>query len=209
MCRKDSLTQKGTELITALDGLLADVHPEGTAWCYKHQRLCRIPEVPPESMGFHCAGTTCVDFSSRSKTQLRELGQNMVPFAGWARLRSLRCEELVLHECVASHPSLRLVKRYLQATHFIWTFIICPSIIGYPTIRKRRFTICLHRSRAATPLFRSMAPPSVMFKFTVVACGSIYFSALPCEVDSYLAQCGAATFREALPRGARSRRSTH
>ena len=181
--RERSIAERGGMLFDALDGLLAGMEPLSSGWCYKHQRMCPFPAVPPEQFAFHCSGSTCVDYSCRSRKRLRELGYNTIVFCVWAKLRQVRCEELIVHECVLSHPSLRLMQRYLGSTHFVWTWIMCPSYQGHPATRRRRFTIALHRGRVRTPLCHS---PRQLFHRDIVADGSLYWSAPAYEVDAWL-----------------------
>ena len=194
---------KGLELLQACDGLLSQARPSPKAWCFKHRRFCVIPTAPLGSMCFHAAGSTCVDFSQRSSTQLRLLGPHMVVFASWAWSRRLHMEHLILHECVVHHPSAFLLRRYLGSTHLVISWVLCPSLFGHPCTRRRRFTLALHRSRLRTPLCRS---PEDLFRFTLAASGDIYFSALPVEVDSFLAAKGILSWRELLAPGALRRR---
>ena len=114
------MEEKGCELLTALDGLLAGQVPASSAWCYTHKRFCRIPTpVQDGGLCLHCAGTTCVDFSARSTTRAKVMGQHMVPFASWAWARKAHLEHLILHECVVQHPSSMLLKRYLEAIYVL------------------------------------------------------------------------------------------
>ena len=71
-----------------LDGTLEGVRVATSASCHRHHRYCVVP-VPedPDSWTFHCAGSTCVDFSLRSKSRLGLLGPHMCPFVGWAFMR--------------------------------------------------------------------------------------------------------------------------
>ena len=61
---------KGLQLMQACDGLLSAQAPADTAYCYRHGRHCTIPRVG-DGLHFHAAGTTCVDYSRRSTSQLR------------------------------------------------------------------------------------------------------------------------------------------
>lgn len=199
--KRDGLNSKGIELLRACDGLLSQHQPAATAYCYAHKCHCAIPRAPVGSSSFHAAGTTCVDFSQRSTSQLRLLGRHMIVFACWAHGRRLAEYSLVLHECVAPHPSAWLLRRYLGKTHVVISYILCPSIFGHPCTRKRRFTLALARSQLQTPLCESLSPAG-LFTFNVVASGDIYVSALPVEIDSYLAARGVSTWRQLLCPGA-------
>ena len=194
---------KGMEYLQAVDGMLAQHSPAHTAWCYRHNCFCEVPRPPlSEGLHFHCAGTTCVDFSRRSQTQLQLLGVHMLVFACWGWSRSLHNEPLILHECVPNHPSSFLLQRYVGRTHVVRSFVLCPADIGHPCTRRRRFTLAVHRARLVTRLVRS---PSEIWTFKVIADADVYFSALPVEVDAYLSARGVSSWRELLPAGAQKR----
>ena len=143
---------KGLQLMQACDGLLSSVEPSPTAYCFRHGRHCQIPRVAPGTLVFHAAGTTCVDYSQRSMTQLRLLGRHSVVFACWAWSRRFHNEPFLLHECVVDHPSAWLLQYYLGKTHLVVSYILCPSIFGHACTRRRRFTLALHRSWLQTGL---------------------------------------------------------
>ena len=199
--KRDGLNSKGVGLLRACDGLLSQHQPAATAWCYTHKRNCAIPRALVESSSFHAAGTTCVDFSQRSTSQLRLLGRHTIVFACWAHGRRLAEYSLVLHECVAPHPSAWLLRRYLGKTHVVISYILCPSIFGHPCTRKRRFSLALARSQLQTPLCESLSPAG-LFIFDVVASGDIYISALPVDIDSFLAARGVSAWRQFMSPGA-------
>ena len=187
------------DLILALEALLEEVAPCSHGWCYKHRRRCAIPLLPAERV-IHCAGPTCVDWSSRSRQPMRWLGVHMVPSMAWSRTRREHCEHLVIHECVAGHPSEVLLQRSLGKSHLIKSFLMCPSIIlGYPCQRRRRFTLCIGLGSIMTPLTRS---PDEIWSFSIVATASIYFNAEQFELDGYMASTGTGSFRALLPPGA-------
>ena len=199
---KRNIAERGEMPLNALDGVLANVGPQESSWCYKHQRMCPFTAVPSERFGFHCSGSTCVDYSCRSRKRLQEPGAHTVVFCTWANMRRRRCEEIILHECVVSHPSLRLMQRYVGSTHFVWTWVMCPSHQGFPSTRRRRFTIALLKARVKTPLCRS---PCELFHRDIVADGSIYWSAPAFKIDAWLGSMSVRTCRELLSRGAQER----
>ena len=181
-----------------LEGATVGTH----SWCYRHGRRCKLPVVPAEHT-IHAAGSTCVDWSTRSKTPMRWLGVHMIPFMAWSRTRRELCEQLIIHECVKGHPSEALLDRSLGRSHFIISFLLCPSIIlGYPCHRLRRFTICIGKQSITTPLSRS---PTEIWSFSIVATASLFFNAEEFELDCFLASTGAGSFRALLPAGYLSR----
>ena len=143
-----------------------------------------------------------MDWSSRSFLAMRWLGKHMVPFVGWAHTRQWRLEAIVMHECVMSHAFEFLLRRYHGRTHFISCFPLWPSILGHPTTRTRRFTLAIIKSIIRATL---AASPWMLFRFTTMADGQIYFAAEKYELDAFLAMCQAETFHDTLPAGARQR----
>ena len=200
----DGIDLKGKELLMGLDGILEGVRVATSAWCHRHHRYCVVP-VPedPDSWTFHCAGSTCVDFSLRSKSRLGFSGPHMCPFVGRAFMRRACREWLIMHKCVALHPTEWLLNHYIGDTHVVKSFLMCPSYLGHPATRLRKFTIAIHRSRVATTVPRSL--PADMFRSRCVLDGSVYFSAEPFEVDCFLAAAGANTCRGLLAPGFKRR----
>ena len=184
--------------------MLGAVEPSPVAWCYRHNQRCEIP-VLEASRVFHAAGSTCVDWSTRSRLALRGLGPHMIPFMCWLRARRHYREKLIVHECVARHPSQYLLHRQLGDSHVIISFKLCPSMIGHPCHRLRRFTLCIAKSSIVTPL---TAPPSAKFYFSAVADADIYFMAETFEIDGFLAARNVSSFRALLAPGS-SARSPH
>ena len=133
---------------------------------------------------------------------MRWLGEHMVPFSAWIRFRVIRQERVILHECVLAHTSDYLLRRYLASSHLIFCFPFCPSMLGHPTTRKRKFTVAIHR---AFIVERLCATPTTLFKFKMVASGQIYFAAAEYELHAFLASCQADSFRDVVPHGALQR----
>ena len=189
----------------ALQAMLDSEVPATHAWCYRHNCFCTIPLTDP-SRTFHAAGTTCVDWSTLSRRPMRGLGQHMLPFMCWGKARARHRERLVLHECVIGHPSERMLRLFLAHSHIIISFKVCPSMIGYPCNRQRRFAVCIEKSSL---VMRITAPPSQKFRFKVVCDGSIYWMAQPFEIDIFLAARGASSFRALLAPGSLERSCLH
>ena len=172
--------------------------PSDCAWCFRHGCYCKIPFPPKGSLVFHAAGSTCVDWSLRSRKALRWLGMHMIPFVVWAKSRARCREQLILHEWVSLHPVEFLLNEYLGDVYVVISFLICPSVLGFPTTRRRRFSVCIHQGGIGASLTTS---PMQKFAFRVIADGDIYFSAQWIERDSFLAAHQAASFREMFAGG--------
>ena len=122
----------------------------GEDWCYKHHRTCRFVEAcgphGHQGISMHCAGSCCYEFSSMTTEKKELTGSTIITFAVWLHLRRVAQEAVVLHECVPKHPGEALITTVLGSTHHVRSFCVCPSMLGFPCTRKRRFTIAIHRS---------------------------------------------------------------
>ena len=76
----DGIEEKWRDMLTALDAILHGVTPASTSYCHRHCRQCPIPQCSTSSFCFHVAGSTCVDFSTRSSTRMGLLGGHMILF---------------------------------------------------------------------------------------------------------------------------------
>ena len=200
----------GNNMLDALDAALAhfpERKPMNTAGtCYKCLQPCPYDaKNTGTAIRGHVAGTTCIDFASTGNRR-RTAGPHCVPFCCWARTRQILQEEWVLHECVSEHPSEELLGRYFQDTHWIWSWVACPSSAGYPMTRRRRFTILLSKAFAlesCTTLFVAPArSPLDILAAKIVSTGAIYFSAPVSDLEAYLREKGlegSADPRRALP----------
>ena len=57
-------------------------------------------------------------------------------------------EDIIIHECTPLHPLLALMKRYLDETHIVSSYVRCPSDVNEARTRRRRFTTAISRTAA-------------------------------------------------------------
>ena len=113
----------------------------GAIPCLKHQQCSLIGETCPfgdESLHIIIAGSTCTAWSSRGLAK-RENDPTMYPFMIWIFLIRALSPDVVIHECT-SHFNHEVFSHYLAAynTH---SFLVCPTQLGWPVHRLRRYTI--------------------------------------------------------------------
>ena len=161
--RNAYLSEQCEALLDLLDAVLASTELSPVAHCYKHNRNCEVVEAgstEEDDIGLHGAGTTCVEFSSRSSKRKMGAGVHTLSFAVWARCRQLVREGLILHECVPLHPSKRLLERYLQCSHVVFSFTVCPTLFGMPCTRRRRYAVAIRLDNFKAQIFRE---PAMLF----------------------------------------------
>ena len=135
----------------------------------------------------HGAGSTCVDFSAASKKKARMTGPHVLPFMIWCKTRVSLKEPVLFHECVAGHPSELLLKRYVgvPGKYHVFTCLLCPSELGYPCTRKRRYSIAI-ADRMLRPDPPALLLPAETFGAAVWSNGELYFSANDEEIRAYV-----------------------
>ena len=113
--------------------------------CYVHNKNCKVlPVLPHAGNRSNIAGVTCVDWSSMGKG-LGWLGDSVLVFLQWLRERLSAAEDIIICECVDLFDDTML--RTLSSHIWSWvTLIICPSHLGIPVQRRRKWMIGLKRS---------------------------------------------------------------
>eukprot|EP00969_Alexandrium_andersonii_P289023 12775170-Alexandrium_andersonii.AAC.1 len=84
------------------------------------------------------AGPPCVAFSSMGKRD-GENGSSSIHFLSWIGKRLDHVERTVVHENVEAFD-LRLLSTTLGHLYQIQSCIMCPSTLGWPVHRRRRWT---------------------------------------------------------------------
>lgn len=91
----------------------------------------------------HFAGTPCVDWSPFG-AQSRSNGSTMTVFAAWAALRILLEEVIIVHEN-SSRFDVNVLEKVFGNNYIINSTIFCPTSLGWPVRRSRRWTVLIHR----------------------------------------------------------------
>ena len=195
----------GRQEVEMLYACVQDEPMEMSQWCSKCEKLCNIEIPGKESFHIIGAGSTCVDYSSMSSRALRMCGQHMIPFTAWITSVQIMGPQIVVHECVAQHPSALLFSRYLGHDYNTYSDVLCPSKLGFPCTRRRRYTVCVRKSVVAASPQGELVNPLEMLcrKFFAKqgATGVLYWRADPCEVKAVLEKLGPSSFKAALKAG--------
>lgn len=113
-----------------------------TAWCYKHDRMCKIEETD-----VHVAGTPCVDFSKRG-SMLHELGNSYLAFLAWCSVRRRLGDKVVVQENVPEFPN-ELLERMLGDMYYLEWTTLNPVQYGFPIARGRKWVIMRHKLKTS------------------------------------------------------------
>ena len=207
--RSKVLHTLGTQMLDAIDSALIRRPMLHEGPCVKCRTICafRPSWVTGDHIVGHAAGSTCRDFSAAGK-RLGSTGVHTIVFCCWGLERKAFQEDWLLHECTPDHPSELLLARYLGETHFIWSFIIDPSMGGYPLTRKRRITVAVKRAWClhSVPVLMCPSTPLDYFRAALVTDGMIFWSASREDLDVARVKLGGRpgqAFEELLPAGYR------
>ena len=110
------------------------------AWCFTHQRMCRI-----KSADIHVAGSPCKDHSTFNSHGKKFKGPHAKLFYIWVAMRRKLREKVWVHENVASFGEAELRLR-LGDLYIIIRLVTDPSKDGFAIYRRRQYCIGLLRS---------------------------------------------------------------
>ena len=110
-----------------------------------------ISGVEPADFKVHCAGTPCIDWSKRGK-KMQSYGATCVPHAIWLAQVIASDIHILVHECTPDYPDFML----MDALHFYssrqWSICVlrmCPSDMGIPVKRRRRYSVVWRADKVA------------------------------------------------------------
>ena len=120
--------------------------------CRVHKHACRLfPHVGESGLVLNVTGTPCVDWSKRGKKQ-QAMGQTAMCFAIFMSEFIKSGQPLLCHECTPDFPDWAL----LRPLHFFgkkaWrmeVFRLCPTMLGIPSKRMRRFSVVWDSSKVS------------------------------------------------------------
>ena len=139
----------GAEFMAHAHQIMRGVQFKQKVWCFKHRCECPVFPSCAGRLTVACAGTTCTSFSSMGK-QYGWFAKSSIIFLAWAYEQLRARPTVIVHECVPSFDIAHLVTVF-GALYLIRSLVICPSDLGVPVRRKRRWTILVLRS-ALRPL---------------------------------------------------------
>ena len=99
-----------------------------------------------EDADVHVAGTPCTDFSVRGLQQGLQ-GKTTPALFAWIGQRLIIQEKYVLQENVMGFVT-DLFQELLGHLYYIQQAVIDPAELGWPIVRKRKFTLLIHKLKA-------------------------------------------------------------
>jgi hypothetical protein len=120
--------------------------PCDSAWCLRHGRVCRSPVCEIET-----GGTPCQDFSALNQARAGLDGSRNVFYWTWVRLRRHRQELCWLHENVIAFGA-KTLQDDLGDLYVIVMVVVCPTMLGWSSRRKRQFSVGIHKRILPLPM---------------------------------------------------------
>ncbi len=146
--RKELLAKcSATYIAQAMRVLKRNPPNTNAAACTTHERECPLcPVVEPGQLHIEVAGSTCVAWSAMGLCE-GWLHESSTPFLCWVQLLLHHQPHLIVHECTPSFDTVTLAA--LLQPHYDVSFCIAsPDDLGFPCRRARKYSVCVHRSKA-------------------------------------------------------------
>ena len=102
-----------------------------------------VPKSGSKLLRIHVSGTPCIDWSKRGKRG-QAFGQTAIPYSIWMSQIINDDIHLGIHECTPDFPDWMLQDLLETYSSRAWRLVvirICPSDLGLPFRRKRRYTV--------------------------------------------------------------------
>ena len=162
-----------------------DFPSDTRVYCFKHGRRCFCyPQNRHGRLWVEVAGTTCVAFSSMSSSSMGWLHPSSIPCLIWCFMVRSRRPDVVIHENVVSFD-VAVLRRILGDGWAADTLAFCPSSMGIPGTRRRRYTRIAPVERRRNPQYNLQNFARVAFR-CMVCDARIYFNASVDEQRQYL-----------------------
>ena len=100
------------------------------------------------ALDLHGAGTPCID-DSRFGVRIRDAGPGHVVLGVWLAERKAMQEHLVIHEITDQFDPAGIHKA-MSPTHAVYSFLVCPTMLGHPVRRLRMITFAVRKDLALT-----------------------------------------------------------
>ena len=146
--RRTVMENFGQEFVREACKLMFKSGQEQRTWCFRHQTSQCVQERPDRQaprghVTLAVAGVTCVDWSALGQRS-GWLGDSVLPFLAWARQRKLQKETIIVIECTPGFDDETVASIFSEYSSH--TFEICPSMLGVPATRRRKYQILLLKS---------------------------------------------------------------
>ena len=214
-----SSTLSREQAVRSAHKLVQNTQVAAKSFCSKHRRDCRCSRRRRKRrITLEVAGSTCVAFSARGSGQRLAHYPSAVVLFIWIRHILETLPLIIVHECSPSFPIALLM--FLLKPYYCPFFSVeaCPTMIGYPMRRPRRWSCLLLKGGGVTP--RAGARIEQLFEAharRVVASPSTYLIApgtllqrelMRLQMGRGAPSLASSDFAESLPGGMRPRGGT-
>ena len=165
---------------------VTDDERQKTAYCYRHKRQCPIQTASGSLRGC-VAGVLCYDFSSRGHQRGLLAYSSSILLLIWIRERLLYREDWAVVECVPGFN--HGVFKYLAHLYDVFTIVVCSSLFGAPSTRRRKLMFLLKKtslrwsSKVSNDLEHAF---KYFFSIPVMFTSEIYFNAPKQAVSEFI-----------------------
>ena len=176
----DAIQRFGAKFVREASGLLrrrVKFTRQSRDWCYKHNKLCRCFPTEAElgTLGLHVevSGSTCVAFSAIG-SGWGWLDPSSLPCLVWARMMDDVQPHLLVHEN-SPRFSVDILRQLIPSLKFR-SLTICPTDLGHPVRRLRRYSVGIHTCLVREVRHYTAENMAALFR-AVLLDGDVYFSA--------------------------------
>lgn len=106
------------------------------------------------------------------------MSESVIAFMIWSYETLFWSPDVVLHECTPSFDVEGLATVF-GAMYVILSFVFCPSDLGWPTRRRRRYTVLVHKTRRVIPFLVDQLMFSRLFFRRCMLEGHIFWKTTP------------------------------
>jgi len=125
------------------------------AWCVRHGDWCPISQSD-----LHVAGSHCTDHSTMGLREM-DFGTKRIFLYIWARQRLDLDDFFIIHENVVTFGTLVLMDLLGSKYVLIARIVLCATLLGWATKRKRQFCILKHKGLIALEQIPACLEPSL------------------------------------------------
>ena len=167
--------------------------PGHTQYCYRCSVDCPTRSDASCLLRIEIAGTTCVAFSMRGK-QGQWMHESAIPCIIWMWQLRQRRPHIVVHECTPQFTE-SVFSTYLEDIYVAETNTFCPSDLGMPSRRKRKYSILrLKKAIEGEKAFGGKACDFESMTFRAVQLpGAVYCQATQKHLDRWCVERALAT----------------
>ena len=141
---RDARRRIGRQFILDALNIMTSATRTVRAWCHRHGRACCAwPVSSSSALRMSISGITCVDWSALGKRE-QWLGSSSLAFLMWCREKLAAKESLMIVECT-EEIDIELIAVIFDE-YILTRLMVCPSDLGVPATRKRRYMIFIRKT---------------------------------------------------------------